>query len=341
MEYTKVKGLPKVELHCHLDGSISPQTFRKIANRQGYPLPEDEAALIEMLQVSKSCQNLAEYLRLFDPVLDCLQEAEALEIAAYDVIAQAAEENVIYIEVRYAPLLSMRNGLSCDAVIEAILRGLAKGEQDFGVKAGALLCGMRHHSEERNHEVVISAQKYLNHGVAGIDLAGNETDFPPARFEDFLALGRHYHVPITLHAGECGCAENVHDSVLLGAQRIGHGIAIKNDPEIMQICVEHNVLLEMCPTSNLQTKAVASMEKYPFQQFLDAQIKISINTDNRTVSATTLTDEYMLLDTYYDCMDYSLMEKLNLMALEAAFTDDACKKRLAAVIREAYQAIED
>ncbi|MEG0288108.1 MAG: adenosine deaminase [Carnobacterium sp.] len=335
MQHAILKKLPKIELHCHLDGSIRPATLRKIAEEQGYPLPSGEQELKQLLQAPEECKNLEEYLTCFDPVLDCLQTEKALETAAYDVVEQAAEENILYIEIRYAPLLSTRNGLSCDAVIEAILKGLAKAEKNFHVKSNLLLCGMRGDPLADNLSVVEAARTFLKKGVAGIDLAGNEKDYPPAEFEDFFQLGEKYAIPITTHAGECGCAQNVRDSILLGAVRIGHGIAVKDSLETIQFCIDKNVLLEICPTSNLQTKTVNSWEDYPFRKFIDAGLKVSINTDNRTVSNTTLTDEYLLLHNHFG-LDYALMQKINLDALAYAFTDEQTKSQLAARISSGY-----
>lgn len=331
-----VKKLPKVELHCHLDGSIRPQTLRKIAIKQGISLPADDEQLIELLVAPDSCQNLNDYLKRFELVLTCLQTEEALRAAALDVISQAAEENICYIEVRFAPSLHTENGLSLAKVITAVLAGLSEGEKQFNIKSNALLCGMRHEELKSIEQVVQLADTYKQSGVAGFDLAGNEVDFPPYTFEETLDLVNQLKVPLTLHAGECGCGKNVADAVKLGAKRIGHGIALKDTPEYFSLVQEHNVLVEMCPTSNFQTKTVTSLADYPFKTFLDAGINICINTDNRTVSGTTLTDEFMKLHTWYG-ITYTDMENLNHHAVNGAFISESEKQLLHDQLSVSYQ----
>lgn len=323
----RVKKLPKIELHCHLDGSIRPETLRKIANQQGISLPADEMQLKNLLVAPESCQNLNDYLKRFDLVLTCLQTEDALTAAALDVISQAADENIRYIEVRFAPSQHTQKGLSLPQVITAVLAGLEQGEQKFGVKSNALLCGMRHDELDDIEKIVRLAEKFKDNGVAGFDLAGNEIDFPPYTFEETFALVHQLTIPLTLHAGECGCGKNVADAVHLGATRIGHGIAVKDTPEYFPLLQEKNTLIEMCPTSNFQTKTVTSLADYPFKTFLGAGIKVCINTDNRTVSDTTLTDEYMKLHEWYG-ISYADMELLNHNAINGAFISDSEKQAL-------------
>lgn len=318
MQRNIVEKLPKIELHCHLDGSIQPHTLKKLADAQGIDLPNDPKKLKKLLTVPQNCQSLLEYLTKFDPVLPLLQTESALEIAAFDLIEQVARENVRYIEVRFAPSLSTRKGLSLIQVVQAVLTGLSKGEKKFGVKSNALLCGMRHHTIEKNVAVVETAQHFSKKGVAGVDLAGDEAPYPPEFFEEMLKKATEWNIPITLHAGECGCAHNIRESIRLGATRIGHGIALENDPELLSKCVKEQILLELCPTSNLQTKAVKDPKDYPFLSFLNAGVAICINTDNRTVSGTSLTDEYLKLDQWYG-LDYATLEQLNHYAVNGAF----------------------
>lgn len=335
-----VKKLPKVELHCHLDGSIRPQTLRKIADSQGISLPSDDEQLRTLVVAPETCQNLNEYLERFDLVLTCLQTETALQTAALDVISQAAEENIKYIEVRFAPSLHTEKGLSLPKIVTAVLAGLSEGEKQFGVKSNALLCGMRHEELQSIEQIVYLADTFKQSGIVGFDLAGNEVDFPPYTFEETLDLVHHLDIPLTLHAGECGCGKNVVDAIKLGAKRIGHGIALKDTPEYFSLAQENNILVEMCPTSNFQTKTVTSLAEYPFKTFLDAGITICINTDNRTVSGTTLTDEYMKLHEWYD-ITYPDMEKLNHYAVNGAFIPESEKQLLHDLLSSSYQRIED
>jgi adenosine deaminase len=335
-----VKNLPKIELHCHLDGSIRPETLRKIAAQQGIALPADNAQLKELLVAPEDCRNLNDYLERFDLVLACLQTEDALKAAAMDVISQAAAENIRYIEVRFAPSLHTRQGLSLPKIITAVLAGLNQGEQQYGVKSNALLCGMRHEEIHEIEQIVQLADTFKEAGVAGFDLAGNEADFPPDTFEETLGLVKQLNLPLTLHAGECGCGKNVADAVMLGATRIGHGIALKDTPEHFALIKEKDVLLEICPTSNFQTKTVTTLADYPFRLFQEAGLKVCINTDNRTVSNTTLTDEFMKLHEWYG-ITYADMEQLLHNAVNGAFISEKEKQGLHQLLEEAYQKVDE
>ncbi|MGX7245009.1 adenosine deaminase [Enterococcus quebecensis] len=336
MKRELVKKLPKIELHCHLDGSIRPETLRKIAEQQDISLPTDDGQLKQLLVAPKDCQDLNDYLKRFELVLTCLQTETALQTAAFDIISQAAEENIQYIEVRFAPSLHTEKGLSLPKIVTAVLAGLNQGQQQFGVKSNALLCGMRHEALTEIEKIVHLAEEFKESGVVGFDLAGNEVDFPPYTFEETLALANQLNIPLTLHAGECGCGKNVADAVYLGAKRIGHGIALKDTPEYFSLIKEKDILIEMCPTSNFQTKTVTDLADYPFQLFLDSGIKVCINTDNRTVSDTTLTDEFMKLHEWYD-ITYTDMEQLNRNAIEGAFISNNEKQALHEQLTTGYQ----
>ena len=327
MKRELVKSLPKIELHCHLDGSIRPETLQEIAEKQGISLPADNDQLKEQLIAPKDCQSLADYLQRFDLVLTCLQTEEALKAAAFDVISQASEENIHYIEVRFAPSLHTEKGLSLPKIVTAVLAGLEQGQQEFGVKSNALLCGMRHEELNEIEKIVHLAEEFKKSGIVGFDLAGNELDFPPYTFEETLGLVNQLNIPLTLHAGECGCGKNIADAVHLGAKRIGHGIALKDTPEYFSLLQEKDTLIEMCPTSNFQTKTVTHLADYPFRLFLDNGINICINTDNRTVSDTTLTDEFMKLHEWYG-ITYADMEQLNHNAVNGAFISESEKQIL-------------
>lgn len=336
MEREIVKGLPKIDLHCHLDGAVRPHILEQLAVEQGVTLAATGDELANKLIAPESCQSLLEYLERFDVVLPLLQNAPALELISYDLIAQVAEENVRYIEVRFAPMLFTQGGLSLTEIIEAILTGLKRGEADFGVKSNALLCAMRHHSTKDNTDVIDLAKSFLGQGVAGFDLAGDEANYPTNLFADIISLGVSHDIPVTLHAGECGCPQNVAEAIQLGATRIGHGIAIAKDSELLKTCLDNHILIEMCPTSNFQTKAVLTLEDYPFKDFLEAGMKICINTDNRTVSNTTLTDEYLKLHEWYG-IDYACLETLNHNAVDGAFITSQAKTALHKELTDGYK----
>ena len=215
--------LPKVELHCHLDGSLSREFVEKRLGRQ---VGKEE------LSVSNDCTSLAEYLEKFDLPGQCLQDEEGLEEAGYDVLRSMKQENVIYSEIRFAPLLSETDDMNCNKVIEAVLRGLERGKKEFGIDFGLIVCAMRHHSEEMNWRMIRTAREYLGSGVCAADLAGAEALYPMSEFMDIFTETKKMGMPFTLHAGECGNPQNVIDSINVGAGRIGHGIAMRGNQEI-------------------------------------------------------------------------------------------------------------
>lgn len=309
--------LKKYDLHCHLDGSLSEAVIRKLAAGAGVEIPAGEK-LMELLQVEPDCRSLKEYLEKFDLPLSCLADRDSFRTAVSELLGDGAKENVVYMEIRFAPLLSVRDGLTCRQIIEGALDGLWEGKEKYGVDGNLILCGMRHMPVEQNVELAETAREYLGQGVAALDLAGDEAAFPVKLHAKMFETARKLGIPFTIHAGECGSPRSVWDAIELGADRIGHGIAVSKDKELKAWCAAKQIPLEMCPSSNLQTRAVKNMEEYPFLEFLEAGIPVTVNTDNRTVSKTTITGELELLQAYYH-ITYSDMELLMKNAAQAAF----------------------
>ena len=277
MTRDKLTVLPKVELHCHLDGSLSREFIERRLNRK---VSQSE------LSVSDDCRSLNEYLEKFDLPGKCIMDEEGLSEAGYDVLKSMKQENVCYAEIRFAPLLSETEDMNCAKVIEALLAGLEKGKKDFGIEYGVITCAMRHHSEEENRRMIRTAREYLGYGVCAADLAGAEALYPMSEFMELFQETKKLGMPFTLHAGECGSVQNILDSVEAGAGRIGHGIAMRGHREVQKELQRKGIGIEMCPVSNLQTKAVESTKDYPMREFLDNGLKVTVNTDNRTVSNT-------------------------------------------------------
>ena len=318
MTTEELKVLPKVELHCHLDGSLS-RGF--IESRLGRTVSPEE------LQVSENCTSLVEYLKKFSLPGQCIMDEKGLEEAGYDVLKSMRLENVRYAEIRFAPLLSETSSMNCRSVIEALLKGLDRGRADFGTGFGVITCAMRHHSQEDNSRMIKTAREYLGYGVCAADLAGAESMYPMSQFMELFQIARKLDMPFTIHAGECGSVQNVIDSVRAGAGRIGHGIALRGHYDIQKNLADHGAGVEMCPISNLQTKAVKSTAEYPLREFLDAGLKVSINTDNRTVSNTSLTKELKFIQNNYGIQD----EEIRLLmknAVDTAFASEDEKERL-------------
>lgn len=280
--------LPRIDLHCHLDGSLSKDCLEKLLDRQ---------VLEEELSVLDDCKNLAQYLEKFDLPLSCMQDEKGLFEAGYDFIRTMSRDNMDYVEVRFAPSLSLQKGLTNKQVIEAVINGLNKGKEDFGVSFGVIACAMRHMAYEDNLAMLKAAREFLGCGVVGADLAGNEAAFPMSQFMELFSFVRNEGMSFTIHAGECGSYQNIEDAIFVGASRIGHGIAMRNSEAVMRLCVDKSIGVEMCPVSNLQTKAVDSLSNYPMKYFLDNGVLVTINTDNRTVSNTSLDKEISLVKT--------------------------------------------
>lgn len=292
-----LKQLPKVELHLHLDGSVKPETMLDFARDAGITLPAtDPQGLIPYMQVNDQCGSLKEYLNKFDIVLPFLQTAEAVERVAYEVVEQMAEHNVRYVEVRFAPQLHRHKGMTVDETIESVLRGLKRGEKDFGVKARGIAICMRHHTLEQNLDVIEAAATYMGKGIVAVDLAGDESSYSPEQFQEVFAKARQLGLPITIHAGEAAGPSSIYEAVMnLGAIRIGHGVRLKESSSVLQLVKQRRIPLEMCPTSNIQTKAVPSWKVYPLRDYFNQGLMVTVNTDNPTVSGTNLTKEYRIL----------------------------------------------
>lgn len=318
MTRDELVALPKVELHCHLDGSLSRNFIEK---RLGRKVSQEE------LSVSDDCRSLNEYLEKFDLPGQCLMDEEGLREAGYDVLRGMYQENVCYAEVRFAPLLSETSDMDCRKVIEAVIAGMNKGKQDFGVEYGIITCAMRHHSAEENLRMLQIVREYLGDGVCAADLAGAEALYPMSEFMDVFETVKKLGMPFTLHAGECGNVQNIIDSVEVGAGRIGHGIAMRGHRELQSELAKKGIGIEMCPISNLQTKAVQSTAEYPLREFLDAGLKVSINTDNRTVSNTSLAKELEFVQKTYGVSGEEI-RKMMQNAVETAFARDDVKERL-------------
>lgn len=318
MTIDELKKMPKIELHCHLDGSLSKAFIEKRLSRK---VAEEE------LSVTDDCGSLEEYLEKFALPGKCLKDEEGLTEAGYDVLRTMGMEHVIYAEIRFAPLLSVTEKMDTEQVISSLLKGLEKGRQDFGVEYNVIVCAMRHHNMEQNYEMIKAAGKFLGKGVCAADLAGAEAQYPMSEFMELFKKTRKLGMPFTIHAGECGSVENISDALKVGAARIGHGIAMKGRKDIQEVVRRSGVGIEMCPISNLQTKAIKSVEEYPIREFLNAGLLVTINTDNRTVSNTSMTKEFDFIQRVYEISD----DEIGLMlknAVDVAFVNDEMKERL-------------
>ncbi|MBS8025616.1 adenosine deaminase [Streptococcus suis] len=330
-----VNELVKTELHCHLDGSLSLGVIRQLAQMAKITIPAEDEALRKLVSVHGKVDSLLAYLKLFDFVRPLLQTASALELAAYDLVRQAARDKIIYIEVRFAPELSTDQDLTILQAVSAVLVGLNRGQEDFGVVAKLLVCGLKQTKPNQTKELFSAIADLAPKGLVGFDFAGNEADYPTEELRDIIQFTQALGYPMTFHAGECGCVTNVIQALELGIRRIGHGTALTRNPEAIQTFVNSGATLEMCLTSNLQTGAADSIEYFPYHELVEAGANITINTDNRTVSNTTLNREYQLLVEYFGTSKADFY-RFNQNAIQASFASEEEKKVLLELLDQQY-----
>lgn len=340
LSIARLRHLPKVDLHVHLDGSVKPETVLELAQTHGISLPAaNKKGLLPHMQVGDNCASLKDYLSKFEFTTRFLQTAEALERVAFEIVEQAADHRCKYIEIRFAPQLHRRNGLSAEEAIHHVIAGLRRGEKRFGVRARAIAICMRNHGEKENMEVIDAAASYVGKGLVAVDLAGDEASYPPELFRNVFAASHKRGIPVTIHAGEAAGAGNIREAVSnLGATRIGHGVRLKEAPEVMDMIRSRQIPLEMCPVSNIQTKAVSCWASYPIREYFEHGLMVTVNTDNPSVSGTSITKEYGILAEKFD---FTLDElgKLVMNGVRAAFLENSEKELLKQELQEEFTAL--
>ncbi|MDQ2765512.1 MAG: adenosine deaminase [Gemmatimonadota bacterium] len=285
--------LPKAELHCHLDGSVRPQTLIDLAAERDVTLPAHNAAELQEYMVVQNADNLEDYLSRFSVTLSVMQDAEALERIAHELVVDAAHEGIRYIEIRYSPVLNTQSGLSLDEAVEAPLRGISSATFETGTVGRLIICALRHLEPAVSSELARLAVAYKHHGVVGFDLAGGERDHPASTHVESFAYARSHDLAVTVHAGEGDGADSVRQAVhICGANRLGHATRLFEDHSLMQYVNDRQIALEICLTSNVQTRAVTSYATHPLRAYFEQGQLIVLNTDNRLMSGVTLTDEY-------------------------------------------------
>src|SRR5499425_1290228 len=292
-----LKALPKTDLHCHLDGSVRLKTILELAEQQKVTLPaDDEEGLAKAIHQGEVCKSLEDYLVAFDVTLSVLQTEEALYRAAYELALDASEENVRYLEVRYSPALHQQKNLKMTTVIDAVLEGLRVAKRETGIKCGVIVCGIRQMNPQTSVRLAELSVAYKNRGVIGFDLAGAEVNFPAKDHKEAFQLILKNNVNCTAHAGEAYGPESIAQAIhYLGAHRIGHGVRLREDGDLLNYVNDHRIPIECCPSSNVQTGAVMDMASHPFKFYLDFGIRVTVNTDNRLITNTTVTKELSVL----------------------------------------------
>jgi adenosine deaminase len=300
IEQKIIRKMPKTDLHCHLDGSMRVDTVIDLAKKQNVDLPSfDPKELKKVLVPGINCKSLVEYLRPFDITLKVLQEAEALKRVAFEMAEDAAKENIWYLEVRYSPVLHTQKGMKLTEIVDAVRFGLREAEKKYHIKTGIIICGMRNINPETSLELAELTVAYKNQGVVAFDLAGVEESYPAKHHREAFYQILNNNINCTAHAGEAYGPQSVHQALhYCGAHRIGHGTRLKEDGDLLNYVNDHRIPLEVCLTSNIQTKAAPSFRKHPLKFYYDYGLRITINTDNRLISNTTMTKELHLAAKY-------------------------------------------
>lgn len=314
--------MKRIDLHNHLDGSLPAKTILELAEMSDIQLPANTIEEItQYLTVSPDCTSLNEYLEKFDIPVSVLQTEECLEKAVYDLMEDLVNRDVCYAEIRFAPGQHLQRGLTQHQVVDAAVKGLRRAEFDLPIRAQLILCCMRGARYEINKETIDVAKNFLGNGVCCADLAGAEAIFPTSDYKDLFTYAAEQNVPYIIHAGEADGPRSMWDAISMGAKRIGHGIAAVQDLKLMEYLCDTKLPLEVCVTSNVQTKGVASFSEHPLLKMLDFGIHVTVNTDNMTVSGTNMNHEFSVIESVLG-MTGEQEEKLTLNAIEAAFLSD-------------------
>lgn len=309
---------PKIDLHCHLDGSMTLKCIREILGRD---------VSREDVQVPEDCTSLAQYLQKFDLPIESIQTPEGLKKASRDFLLELQKDNIAYVEARFAPQLSTTRGMRCKDIMEAVLDGLEEAKEICGIEYQVIACMMSHHDEKTNLQMLKECREFLGEGLGAVDLAGNEAGFPRETFFPLFETAKKMDYPFTIHSGECGDVNNIIMAAQWGARRIGHGIAMMGHPKVQKLIADQRIGVEMCPISNYQTKALQPGTTYPIREFAKAGVLVTINTDNRLVSNTSITREMEFLKGNFGITEEELIQ-YQLNAVEIAFCDDSVKHKL-------------
>lgn len=335
-----LEKLPKTELHVHLDGSLRPQTMIELARAYGKEMPRwDAAELADYMHVTDA-RDLVDYLSRFDITLSVMQTEEALERIAYELAEDNARENVRYMEVRFSPVLNIQDGLTLDQAVDAPLRGLRRAEQEFGIRTAVIICGIRNMSPETSMDLAELTVDHRDRGVIAFDLAGAEYNYPAKKHREAFYKIVNANIAATIHAGEAYGPESIHQALhYCNANRIGHGTRLFEDPVLMQYVNDFRIPIEICLTSNVQTKAVNSFAEHPLRLYYDEGLVVTLNTDNRLMSGTTVTDEYLLAHQYLGFTWDELCD-VAVMGFQSAFLPYQEKMALVEKVKQEIEEIQ-
>lgn len=330
--FNTLEKLPKIDLHRHLDGSVRIKTIRDAALKHNFVLPtKDLRKLRKYVRVSRDCSSLTEFLNAFSFFYRFLKFPDVMERIAYENCEDAVRENIKYLELRFAPSLQATKKFSEEDVLRCVINGISEGQKSFGIKVGLILCIYRSLSEEQNFKTIKLAEKYFGRGVVGIDLAGDESHYKIDLYKKFFDYAKSSNIPITCHAGEADGPESIKKAIEFGARRIGHGIRLYEDEDLMKKVKDEGIPLEICLTSNIQTQVVRKIEEHPFKRYYDFGIKVTLNTDDPSVSGIDINHEYKLARKVFG-LRVNDLKKIVYNSIEAAFLSEKEKKKLCSEI---------
>lgn len=336
--------LPKVDLHRHLEAAgMEPEVVIRLAQKYGVELPTYEPeALRPYLQITDTDKTLLDFLKKFDTIGKMFVNNEIIEEISYESVKLAAKDNVKYLELRFSPMyMAQSHGLDMDEVIQNVIAGVNRGAEEHDLPTKLILIVERQMGPEKAAVVEKLAEKYQDQGVVALDLANDEFNYPPGPYAKVFQDAKKAGLKVTVHAGEAGGPENVKTSITeLGADRIGHGVRTYHDAMVEQLVRQMGIPLELCPTSNVQTGAIAKMEDHPIKRYFDGGIKVTVNTDDPSISGITLSDEFVKVTKQFG---FSLddLEEIVMNSVDAAFLPEDEKKELAAEVAQGFDKAEE
>ncbi len=324
-----VRRLPKTDIHCHLDGCVRPKTILELAAEQGVKLPtKDLGKLTRLLQAGKRTRDLGDYLKIFDYTLSVMQTKDALYRIAYELAEDAAEENIRHLEVRYAPILHRKHKLAFEDIVDPVVAGLRDAGVKHKLSTGVIICGIRSMDPKISVQLAELAVAYKGKGVLAFDLAGQEKDYPAKAHREAFQIILKHNINSTVHAGEAFGAASIGQALhYCGAHRIGHGTRLREDPDLMRYVNDHRIPLEVCLTSNVQTRAVPTIKAHPFGSYFRQGLRVTLNTDNRLMSATTVSQEIALAARAFDLSPYEI-KRIIINGFKSSFMPYAQKARM-------------
>ena len=322
--------LPKVELHLHLDCSLSYEVVHEL----DASVTKEE--FDKEFKVPFDCRSLVEYIKRAQRPIELMQTAAQLRLVTLDIFKQLKEDNVVYAEIRFAPLQHLQKGMTPEEVVKAVNDATTEAISTYGVEAGIILCTLRHYSEEESLQTVLLAHQFQNTHVVGFDIAADEAGFPVDNHIKAFQLAHEHNIHCTAHAGEACGPESVWETLdVFMPSRIGHGVRSAEDELLLQHLKKHNIHLEVCPTSNIKTGVFESIEKHSAPKLFQSGVSMSINTDGRTISDATLTEEYELMNKVFQ-WNIQQLRHCNLEAIRHSFANDNIKQKIKQLIEAAY-----